>query len=480
MEFHKEVQIDNIRVIKLIGILFITAIILLPVDNLPYFSGVLGELGAKAAVYPFIVIVAIIGLYTIKNKSLCFNDTNEEKLLIAFLCWIIFSVILNLNNIINSNFKDRSGINKVILQLMVVLFLVLISYSTSIIIKLKNIKINDLKRYAMYSLIPVFIYGTIELVNLLGIYDLSEVIKFLSSIFQTYYRGELYPKGIRTITGEVSYLGMYASFVMPWIVSYIFTGKSKMQKTLGGVGTAYLILLLVLSKSRAAYAILFVEIFLFTVLILVMKVNKNIKKIISIGVISLILIFILLNNTILNKIGGDINSVNNISISGLIQSLKDPNNMSNVARLGMQEAALSMGKDNPIVGVGIGQYGFYVEDYLSERALESNEVQRWISEDEEAWPPAFSLYPRIFGEQGLIGICLWITFLGYMGIKLILNLYKSENDIDGIALCVSFAGVLISWFNADTYAQIPFWILIPFIISYNNKNNKLMITEGNK
>ena len=148
---------------------------------------------------------------------------------------------------------------------------------------------------------------------------------------------------------------------------------------------------------------MFFELVVFSFGILVFRMSKQNKKIIISFIGIIITIFIGINITVFNKIGGDQNSVHELSVSGLIKSLTDKNNMSNVARLGMQKVAVNIGIDNALVGVGIGQYGFYAKDYVDENALRSNEVQNWINPDttENSWPPAFSLYARIVAEQGI-------------------------------------------------------------------------------
>ena len=57
------------------------------------------------------------------------------------------------------------------------------------------------------------------MLNMLNIIDTSEILKAVSNVIQLYARGELYPRGIRTVCGEASYFGMYAAFVLPWILS---------------------------------------------------------------------------------------------------------------------------------------------------------------------------------------------------------------------------------------------------------------------
>ena len=470
---------SNTNLVRIISVLFVAAIILIPFDNLPYMSSVMGELGNRGAAYSFIIIVPLIIILLAKNRQIYISNTIESKILMLFVAWVILSDIVNLPFIQDNFFKGRSGINKLIVQMMVLVFILAITYSTEIIIQVRKLTLYDYRKYILYSTIPVIIYGTIELIHFLGIFDFSWLLKGVSYIFQSYHRGEVYTKGIRTICGEVSYFAMYSAFVIPWIVSYIFTEKEIKKKFFFSGVSGYLLILLIFSKSRTAYAIIFAQIFLFTLLILISKIDKKIKVNVIKSIVIILISFSFLNNTVISKIGGDSNSVKKISIQGLINSITDSTNMSNIARFGLQKAAFDIGIENPIFGVGIGQFGFNVEDNLSSKALTSYEVQRWISEDEdvhEYWPPAFALYPRIMAEQGIVGLLIWVILIGYIVIKALIRLRKRKNDIIGIALIVSFIGILIVWINADTFAQIPFWITLPFIVRYNNNN---LVEESN-
>ncbi|WP_055069577.1 O-antigen ligase family protein [Clostridium massiliamazoniense] len=470
MKLVDDFKISNNKLVNILTYLLIASVILIPFDNLPYLGRILGELSYKGAVYPFIFIIIILFAITIKSKKIYFKKSKEIYFLLVYIGWIIISLIFNISSILNNTLKERSGISKLILQLMVLGFMLLIFYSTDIIIKLKTITLFDLRKYILLSLIPVLIYGTIELLNLSGIINFSKFIEKVSYLIQSYHRGTVYTKGIRTVTGEVSYFAMYVSFILPWIASYIFTEKKKKNKIFYSALTGYIILLLVFSKSRTAYGIMFIQLALFSIFMLVSRINLMNKLIIIRAIGISIVMFLILNVTLLPKIGGDSNSMTKLSVKSLVSSLTDPNNMSNVARLGLQESAMKIGKSNPIVGVGIGQYGFYAPKYLSEKALTSHEVQYWIDPKiKDSWPPAFSLYPRILAEQGFMGIMLWVVFLGYTLIKAIRVLRRKYNDVIGIALIVSFIGILISWFNADSFGQVQFWILLPFIINYNNE-----------
>ena len=473
MKITKEFKFFNEKIEKILKYLFAISIILIPFDNLPYFKNILGELSFKGSVYPFIVIIMIFIINSIMLREIYINIKKQYYWLFAFVGWIFLSGFINLNSIITNNLKQRTGVEKFLLQVLVLIFMLMVMYVTEAMLSSKTVSIQDLRKYILFSSIPVIIYGFIELLNLAGIFDLNSFIEKVSYYIQTYHRGEVYRKGIRSVTGEVSYFAMYLAFALPWIGSYIFTEKNKIKRIISTIMLLSLLILMVFSKSRAAYAIIFVQIFLFITFILFFKVEKSNKILLVKSLAIVCTIFILFNFTKLNNIGGDMNSVSKLSIKSLITSLTDPNNMSNVARGGMQRAAINMGVNYPVFGVGLGQYGFNAGEHVSEKAKTSKEVIRWISdsiETQEYWPPVFSIYPRVLAEQGVIGIILCGIFIINILRIFIKNLWKRENDILGIALIVSYLSILVSWWNFDTFASFGFWILTPFLVLYSYKD----------
>ena len=162
-----------------------------------------------------------------------------------------------------------------------------------------------------------------------------------------------------------------------------------------------------------------------------------------------------------------------MSVGDVVQSLNSKTNHSNIARLGLQKSALNMGKANPIIGVGLGQFGFYADEYIEDEARVSFEVQRWTNPEEvDFWPPAFALIPRIIGEQGFIGAAIFIAFLATTMIKFLIKYAKEKENTLEIFTMVSIVGVLVSTFNADTYGLPQLWILLGLMTYLNNKKEE--------
>lgn len=459
---------------KCMKYLFILSIILIPFDNLPYFKSLLGELSFRGSVYAFIPIIVLTFINLLLNKEIFIPKGRTKTNILLFFAWIIISTVMNLSNIFNNFFKGRTGNEKLILQLFVFAFMILMAYCTIYIIERNNMTLKDIRKYILFSFIPVGIVGAFELLTMFSIIDCSKIIENISYLVHFYNRGIVYPKGVRSVTGEASYFAMYSAFAFPFIISYVFTEHKLKNKILWSFLAAFFFILILFTKSRTAYAIIFVEIFMLFAFIISAKIDTSKKKILILIAIELAAIIFLFNQDFSTKYGGDTNSAQELSVTGLQNSLSDSGNMSNVARLGMMRAALNVGKDNPIFGVGIGQFGFYASQYVDEKALTSNEVQNWVNPKLETnfWPPCFSLYNRIIAEQGVIGILLWLNIGIYCLYRLIRRVYSKRNDFLGIALLMSFIGIAICSLNADTFAYISLWILMPLIDKYTSEKNQ--------
>lgn len=444
-------------------VLFIVAILLMPFDNLPYLNNIFGELSYKAAFYPFLLAIILFLCENFYFKRIYVINNLGFKILISFFTWAFISSIINYNSIWQREFKGRTGNNKFILQLMVLVFAIILVNFLYYLIRNNKITLKVIRRYIIFSFFIAGFYSLFEIFYIIGFHGSENFLTTISYYIQSYYRGQLYLKRIRSVCGEASYFSMYASFIFPWILSYVFENRKQKFKYI--IILLYFIMLVLLSKSRIGYIIILIQFLFFYYKILKIK-GRNKNKFLSIICLALILIIIsFVNKNIYSKTEMR-NTFNSISIESIYNSITDSNNMSNVARFGLQEAGIRMGMANPIFGVGLGQYGFNVVEYISSDALRSSEVQSWISSDiNSPWAPAFSLFSRIFAENGIIGLMLWIGIWGYTFFRCLRVYNRDTDNVLGLTVIVTIIGVFLAGFNADTYAYIEYWITLA--ISWN-------------
>ena len=455
---------------KVIYLLMMFTIFLIPFNNLPYLNTVLKELSYNATSYPVLILMVIMMIYIIKEMRIVKVKDKSIYILIAFIITCLILSFFNISEILTNSFKGKSGIRRLVFQFPMLAFGGVTSYCFYYFLRRTKITIWTIRRWIMISCLITGAYGLIELLNMLNIIDTSAILKAVSNVIQLYSRGEVYPRGIRTVCGEASYFGMYAAFVLPWILSYIYTEKEYWKKGAFIVFALYFAALVFLSKSRMALLVFWLEFIIFAIGMFISRKNWR-NKLITL----LLFPLIFATSNVASKIGytEEIqyeNTANEASVNAVVQSLNDENNMSNVARFGMMKAAFKIGNEHFLTGVGVGQFAFYATDAVDESAYRSSEITRWLDpEQPQYWPTVFALHARIYAENGIIGLLIWIALWAYIGINLLIS-YIKKNDMITLVIMSSIAGVLLACFNLDTYIYYPIWILIGLYWRFSSKN----------
>jgi len=125
-------------------------------------------------------------------------------------------------------------------------------------------------------------------------------------------------------------------------------------------------------------------------------------------------------------------------------------------RMSENSAAIGMFLDNPLLGVGVGNYPVNYQDYAREIGLEARR---------EARTPA-SLYLEILSEQGVIGIVTFLLFLLYLfvnGFRAIRRFTANGLIEESFLMKALIAGVLgylvAAYVKNSAYANV-FWALL--------------------
>jgi len=137
----------------------------------------------------------------------------------------------------------------------------------------------------------------------------------------------------------------------------------------------------------------------------------------------------------------------------------------------MQTAAVKIGLDNPVFGVGLGQFGFNFPKYLPEWALDSYEIKLYLDPKDKFFPPSHGLFPRLIAETGFIGffiyISMWILFL----IEVLKN-YKNTFKLFNLVILLSTLSFSLLGFNSDSFRFLGYWFILSlgwYILDYNKE-----------
>lgn len=445
--------------------LFGLAIILLPFNGLPYFGGVLGEMASEGAFYPLAVGLALWGVELLYGERAHFSNHVSARLLGLFVVWVFVSSVVNLPWIVTQDTKGRTGTEKLLFQIVLLVFTFL---ATQLVYEVASRNASPLKlfrRYALASFMVAGAYSTLEIASFRGVPFALEMLTKLNGLIHS--TGNSYFGRVRSVSGEASWFAMYCSLVFPWLLSYVFTERRRMA-AVHLLPLGYLLILVALSWSRTAYVITAVQLAIFIGVVSFtpdLGGGRRRLPVLLFGAAAALGIAAAVLRTSL---------FTSVSLASVFSSLLDRDNMSNIGRVGSQLAAYRMATDHPVFGVGLGQYGFHMGAYVPLWAKVSPEIQEWMSiTSGTRWAPVHSTYARAAAESGVVGLGIWLA----IWLTLLTGCWRrfrrlcqttGRQDTLGLALIVSIVGVVLSGNNLDSFRFFGYWITLGLGWAYIN------------
>jgi len=429
---------ESIKKLNLfLEIFFYIILFLLPFNGLLYFKEIFKELSAEASYYPLYVFVLLSFIYYFfKRKEFKFPKNYSFYLFVVFIVWVIVSGAVNYNRISLNYFKYRTGTEKFMLQFLVLSFV----FTVSIFLYnfFKRYEINDLfyiiRKIVVLSFIVILFFGFFEfLKKFLGINNIIENFRGFISIG---YKG--YDDRLHSICGEPSWFGVYLTFGLPWILSY-FIERIRLKYF---VLYFFIFLFSYFTFSRTVYIIFVIQTFVFSLIIGFH--DKNYKKMLKYFIVFCIPSILLFLNT---------------AITSII-STQNKYAGSNITRIGMQTAAVKIGLDNPVFGVGLGQFGFNFPKYLPEWSLENPEIKSYLDPNDKFFPPSHGLFPRLIAETGFVGFFIYISMWVFIVIKSVLRFVNRFECFLDLVILLSCVGFFLMGFTVDSFRYIIYWFMI--------------------
>lgn len=441
------------------------SLIVLPINDLPI-KGLFGELAVEASFYFFMIAIMIWISEIISNNQMRIISPKSQQALIFFFLWILVSFFANSISIAEAEIKGRLGIEKFIFQFLVLLFCICISWMIAQYIYKRKDAIIYLRKAILISMILCSVYSLIEIAAFMSLPFAQELLIGVNSAFRAEDKLTSGFGRLRSLSGEPAMFAMYVTFALPWISSFLFTENRRWPYLFL---LFYISIMMVLTFSRAAYIVFLVESLL--ILFFLRQYIKNIfgKYFIVFGV------FILLMGSIISyySVEGVTEGRNLLAVIYSFTNDDSQYNLSNIARFGSQVAGINMFLENFVFGVGFGQYGFYMKDFIPSWALISKEILDAISTSEHSpWAIAHGLYSRLLAELGLLGLLIWV----YIWVSLLrLNLRNSKlrniSPKERVILkmvSVSLVSSLLIGFVADSFRFFGYWIIMGVVWGYSS------------
>ena len=449
---------SNKKLNLFLKIFFYIILFLLPFNGLPYFKEIFKELSAEASYYPLYVFVLLSFIYYFfKRKEFKFPKNYSFYLFVVFIVWVIVSGAVNYNRISLNYFKYRTGTEKFMLQFLVLSFV----FTVSIFLYnfFKRYEINDLfyiiRKIVVLSFIVILFFGFFEfLKKFLGINNIIENFRGFMTIN---YKG--YGDRLHSICGEPSWFGVYLTFGLPWILS-CFIERIRLKYF---VLYFFIFLFSYFTFSRTVYIIFVIQTFVFSLIIGFH--DKNYKKMLKYFIVFCIPSILLFLNTAITSI------INTQNKTANIINTQNKSSGSNMTRIGMQTAAVKIGLDNPVFGVGLGQFGFNFPKYLPEWALDSYEIKSYLDPKDKFFPPSHGLFPRLIAETGFMGFLIYISMWFLFLIEILKN-YKNNFKPFNFVILLSILSFFLLGFNSDSFRFLGYWFILSlgwYIFDHNKE-----------
>lgn len=423
----------------------------------------LGGLGHELAFYPFAIGLAIWLAGIISCREKVYIPRNYSFYAFVFLLvWLFMTGIVNFPNMLEAEFKGIDGATRFIIQYGTMVFYFLSAlYIYNIFCKLALSKENVLLLFEKAIMLSAYImgaYSLFEITSLLGMDYCREIVNVIDSFFRSNtVQGDIFSYfRIRSLTMEASTFGMYCGVILPWLVLRAFDNTvSPTKRSFNLLFFVYYIVLIVFSLSRTAYFIVLIEFLIFS-----RSYRKQIIKY-WISMRAKAKFFQLFALAFLMW-GISSTAMIEIDVLGVLLSFTNSSNniheLSNIARIGSQWAGWYMFLDNPVFGVGYGQYPFYYADYVPSWAWISKEVQIWgVNIIGSAMTPSHGIYTRLLAETGLMGLLVW----GIILLSMLWDICQSDVDADKKrCYSISIVALVLFGFNADTFRIFYYWVFL--------------------
>lgn len=435
-------------------------------SQIPKWFGVLGEYSRDSSPIFFLVAFFFLAIYgLLKGRIYIPLKSTSYTFFLFFIILLSFSTLLNAFNVVDYFFKQTSGIQRFVRQLLsvviagVAFFLVFVNVCRDYGVKAFFFKIRKL---FFISFILVFICGILEyLIISFDIKSLQPLFKIFNNLPFVELRLDYNLKRVSSFTYEPPALGTYLMTISGFMFSYIITGKRAYRF----VPFFLVVLLALLSKSRTALIVIILQ--SFVGIYLAYKMFPSFRRIfirsIVFGSVIALIVMVAFWQPISEGVSERIDS---LDITKVEYSAKD-NSVSNKSRLGIQYAMFKVYKEYPVFGTGWGQQAFESRFHYPKWATNRNYEfsLKYQNENIKSFPPGFNMYLRILTETGIVGFFVFILFL-YSIVKntIILHKRKEKYKYITITLLISFVGMLVNWLQIDSFGVYGFWLSLAILI----------------
>ena len=377
-------------------------------------------------------------------------------LLTLMICALaVLSLYSNINAILDSTFQGENGWTRGLEQSLLLFISMAYPFYLAFCLRRHPDWKSLIIRAAWWSLpVPMFV-GFLQLANVAGIHGFAHLP----------YVGGAYEGGFFRLTSvarESSWFGSFACVILPFLIMSRVQTKSAWRKWAASATIGNLLLFVVFGLSKSALAALATEIAVGGLILLIAyRPMRTIGKFFFglIVIVTVLFATAVLSPAAFTKVTEPfVNKA--IFAYQLFEPLlnQDKQFISISTRFGMSSAGVSMGQEHPFVGVGLGQFGFNVYNYIPLWGL-NRETLSWLSNDTKGWPSTSNLYTRLLAEIGGPGFAAYLAFRLVLLLGVGARLLRKDSGTWSRDLAVfSIMSALIAFdFHRDSFINLDMW-----------------------
>ena len=461
-------------------ILWVLFLVTLPVTSFPYFPGNIGggTLVRPLSIYPLMILIVLVIIPRLFTKPL-------PKTILSFLPFIVVAIASSLL----ATFRGIEPMREVSVGERMIRALATLGIGGAIYlaVTLWPTKQEDLKfslRWLYLGFIPALFLGSLQA---LYVVRFSKLWFDLMSSIQRYISiRRLFVNRVSGLTYEPNWYADQISFLLlPWLLAAVLSGYSVFKWRWSWVTIELFMLVWALAImpftfSRAGLIVMIVLMFLGVLFFRSPRkepsqVQKSsmkfpLRRIVEGGFLVLVIIMVIFFAGSRNEFFARIweywkrkpDQGYGLYIIDYFEYLGFG------ARFSYSQTAYQVYEDYPILGVGLGNYAFYFDEYLPDQPLAAvPEVLRLVVPEKgrSRLITPKNLFLRIMSETGLIGLATFLAFIvAIFGCTL--NLWLSpdlETRYWGTAGLLAMMAFIMVAFSFDSFAIPNMWVVFGLI-----------------
>ncbi len=445
-------------------------LLLIPFTSLPLASKLLhSEMVAAPSIIP-LIILCIFWFVPFFWKN---NLISSSKPILLFYLVAILTTLLAfyISTPLQKSFNIYSNAAEGIISLLIGISFYLIS---SHYVKNKH-AVNSTVKLITVGFVPIFIWSFFQFIYLQFSPGYPDWMVNFQKLFTT--SGLLFRDRITGFAYEPSWLAHQLNmFYLPIFLSATYTGYSSFRRKIFIFSVENILLfcsifLLIFTKSRIGWLTFF-----FCLGYVLLRINRNFiyrirtnlvsfntkfwKHALPILFIFLYLIAFIIGIGLLSKIDKRMQKVFDPDTYKNRSVLSIANDFLFAERILYWQTGWNIFNDHPIIGVGLGNSGFYFEKYVPSFAYALDEPRDLLFRaDYQANNKNF--WTRLLSETGIIGFILFITWILFLWAQSN-KLEKGDNKIFlywGMVGKIALIAFLFEGFSIDSFALPYYWLI---------------------